>query len=280
MKLTASQKLVLALVTTVVALQASVGLGILVQQKQTLREQLDEHAAALVEIHTKAKAHRAAINVAETAREVGEAIARHGGVLFCEIRDRDDRVLFRGATGPANRGRQYTFPLLLDVSSATSQDQPVPEAATLSFSLAQDDMQRSLAQIRATVVTGVIAGGAVTWLLAALLVRDLFSRPIRRLLKKSRTTHALALTKGERAGGRDQVRQLAETLKAMDAELRRLAEREKKLAAHAVSGQIERQQITELKRAYAALEQVNQELDDFAYIVSHDLKAPLRHIKV
>jgi len=278
MKLTAARKLVLASIATTLALQAGLGLSLLVQEEQTLLKQLDKHAEAVVAV-LAADVGSVTTDAAQKARHLGQAIAEHEGVVFCEIKDGHRNTVFRAGDARADEVRQYTFATSLSEPPAASSDKPTAPDTTVTLSFSLDDVRRALARTRATVATGAIAGAAVTWLLAALLVRDLFRQPLRRLLKKARAARVLSLTLDRHLCDGDELGQLEETLEALGAQVRRLAERETKLTAHALSGHIEHQQVAELKRAYRALEQVNRELDDFAYIVSHDLKAPLRHIK-
>jgi len=175
---------------------------------------------------------------------------------------------------------------LLHVYTLFPDIQRVP-ALLMRADIHRDTRAKGIAWlIRSNLLSNLTAGLSVM-LVLLLLLRHTLVAPIQKL-----TSHVVAIGKDKDMSARlsmqrsDEIGTLAQEFNRM---VERLTQARKKLLEQSFSlGKAEmasrvldetRKRAAELEEAYRKLGNVNQELKDFAHIVSHDLKAPLRGIK-
>ena len=225
------------------------------------------------------------------AEETLEALEGRGALAAAALYDERGRLFARrGGAAPAApgpdghrfslRALELAYPVVLD-------------RKRIGTVYLRNGLGAMYARLRtqALTVAGVLLGAAGVSLLLSSGLQRLIARPILDL-----AATASAVAQSEDYGLRAPKQGEDETGRLVDAFNRMLAQiQERDAALHAAKEELERRvaertrelqaELAERRRAErrlaaanAELRQSNQELDDFAYIASHDLKEPLRGI--
>lgn len=289
------RKLVLIIMLTVGGALLLAGAGLLVLDYFRFREEMVTDLRALAEIIAQNSTAALTFEDARAAQETLSALKSKPEVLGAALYNADGEMLtrwIRPGTAPelpARPGRDRSE--FRDGSLVLVQ--PVDfggRIGTVFLASSQQGMWDRL-RVRAVTIAVVFLATALAALAASSKLQGVISRPILNLAEtaqavSARNDYTLRVEKR----GDDELGRLVEAFNGM---LAQIAERDAALLASKEdleqrvaerTGEL-RQELTERRRAERELEvantelqQSNRDLDDFAYIASHDLKEPLRGI--
>jgi signal transduction histidine kinase len=282
-----SEKIVCLFVLLIISLEAFTGFYFIQHEKNTLLEEFDQRAKALIQSLVVSVEYPVLVGDNERLDVLGNGVMQQTDIVFCQIKDKQGRILFEAGSPSNKRVRAHSSPIrTLRAAAAPGEELLLGPAkrefedigkVTLYFSLT--DLQNKLNAAKTTITVFVLTGTIVALFFIVLLTKFVLSKPISELLTGIQRISSGDLHHKVAVKSQDEIGQLADSFNSMTEDLKDLMQRDRELAAEAVTANFERKRAEELEKAYNELERANTELNDFAYIVSHDLKAPLRGIK-
>lgn len=282
-----SEKIVSLFVLLIISLEAFTGFYFIWHERNTLLDEFDQRAKALVQSLVVSVEYPVLVGDRERLDVIGKGALKQADIIFCQIKDKQGRILFEGGSPSSRHVRKHSSPIRTLKAGAIAGEELLLEPTerefedigkvSLYFSLT--DLQDKLNEAKAAITVFVLTGTVVALLLMVLLIKFVLSKPISELLTGIQRISGGDLRHKVAVESQDEIGQLADSFNSMTEDLKGLMQRERQLAAQAAAADIEHKRAEELEKAYSELERANKELSDFAYIVSHDLKAPLRGIK-
>jgi signal transduction histidine kinase len=287
MKLKISQKVNLLFITLVVVLATTLGMYFISYQKVTLNKEFDDKAKAILYGLAVSVEYPLLVEDENTLQVLGNGVLQQADVVFCEIRNKNNRILFNGGSQKRKYVSQYFTPVLTEkISNQVSEDmilnsgkKQMVETGKIFLSFSREALIGKLNQAKKIIGIFVIAWIIISFTLISLLTRLILSRPVNELLKGIQTIAEGDLDHKVSINTHDEIGVLANSFNKMTDHLKRTMDNLNNEVYVRKKTELSLEKLNnELETTVGELSRSNSQLQDFVHISAHDLKTPVRGI--
>ncbi|MFH1288758.1 MAG: ATP-binding protein [bacterium] len=262
-------------------------------EKRTLSFALDERANSLLNNLSINSEYPVLIKDYDAISKLVKGVLAQKDIIFCKIVDKNGTVLVQeGSPRPLSEGRGSKEDKLIREVSSSIVTKEIPkeidddlvlggiketkeEIGKIYLAVSLLGLNRKLTDIRRTIAITVIVTIILAFFFSSLFLRFILSRPIDKIVIGTRKIAGGNLFYKIEVKTQDEIGYLASSFNKMTEDLQRTTVSRDSLLKEIAEKEKAQD---ELKKYAEKVEKINRELDDFTYIISHDLKEPLRSI--
>lgn len=284
-----SEKLILAAIGLITTLIIIAGFYSLAYQRKILLSEFDEKARILVSSLAVSSEYPVLTGNDKLLNSVGNAVLKQKDVVFCEIKDKDGKVLFEGGSKASRDIREYTAPIVTEKVAETpdemifgpSQEKTFENIGEVHLIFSLYPLIEKMNKQKNAVMFLITVGIAVMFLFINLLVKFILGRHIDELIKGTKKIAAGDLNYKVSIESKDEIGLLAASFNKMTEDLQKTT-----VSRDALSKEVaERKRAEEeLKLAYDKLKTAQAQLVQSAKMasigqlaggVAHEINNPL-----
>lgn len=191
MKIGTSKKVILLFILLVIILGVALGFYSLKHQRETILFEFDERGKVLLSALAVSSEYPVLIGNEKALDKIGKGILEQSDVVFCEIRNIEGEILYKGGSKKAKYCREYTFPILTEVDTESTgeelilgfKEKETKEIGKIYLVLSISSLLKKLNKMKKAMGVLVILGIVSASILITALVRLILSKPINDLIR-------------------------------------------------------------------------------------------------
>ena len=198
-------------------------------QKEALLSEFDVRAKALLGSLAASGEYPVLVGNRKALEKMGKGILEQQDVVFCEIMDGEEDILFRGGSKDGEHIREYTSPILTEELRESTdeglilgfEEKETKEIGRIRLVLSLVNLRNALSETKRTVGVLMTVGIVLAAMFITVLVRLILSRPIGQLIRGTERISRGDLGHKVPLKGKDEIGLLAYSFNKMTDDLER-----------------------------------------------------------